>query len=444
MTQADTVLILGLGFFVHAYIRVSTERLGPLSPTTSSLILSYVLSTTLGRRQHRDLQNHNHVGMSRPPEHPHHESILIRSVQFAALLASVGKDGPSANTPAPASKSPATASTAPKSRPTMVANTARPAAVPSAPTLKRKAEEGEVGARPKTLRTESNPAISRTTQPTRTPITNTARPTPATTTEYKGTARTAAAVNPIKPRPVLNTAAKPAPGPSTSNPSTPSAASAPKKGGFAATLARAAAAQQAVKATGGANIVHKPVEKLSRRERERQRQLQEAADKQKQKAAPAAKGKQAQQAVRSRSGTPGDAKAGLQQKKGPTQLGYSGTMRKPVEVGYTGTMRAKDPAKPAQPVKQKDKFGGQDKYGGYASWSDLSGAEEDEGDYMSDSDDMEGGFDEMEREEAAAARLARKEDQEALAEEERLKNEKAARKRKLEAMARQAQSKKRF
>lgn len=119
-------------------------------------------------------------------------------------------------------------------------------------------------------------------------------------------------------------------------------------------------------------------------------------------------------------------------------------MRKPVEVGYTGTMRAKDPAKPTQPVKQKDKFGGQDKYGGYASWSDLSDAEEDEGDYMSDSDDMEGGFDEMEREEAAAARLARKEDQEALAEEERLKNEKAARKRKLEAMAKQAQSKKRF
>jgi len=309
--------------------------------------------------------------------------------------------------------------------------------------LKRQAEEGEAGARPKTLRTESNPAISRTVQPTGTLTTSTARPAPATATEYKGTARTAMAANPIKPRPVLNTAAKPATGPSTSNPSTPIAAPAPKKGGFAATLARAAAAQQAVKATGGANIVHKPVEKLSRRERERQRQLQEAADKQKQKAAPA-KGKLAQQAARSRSGAPGDAKAGLQQKKGPTQLGYSGTMRKPVEVAYTGTMRAKDPAKPAHPIKQKDKFGGQDKYGGYASWSDLSDAEEDEGDYMSDSDDMEGGFDEMEREEAAAARLARKEDQEALAEEERLKNEKAARKRKLEAMAKQAQSKKRF
>lgn len=119
-------------------------------------------------------------------------------------------------------------------------------------------------------------------------------------------------------------------------------------------------------------------------------------------------------------------------------------MRKPVEVGYSGTMRSKDPAKPAQPTKQKDKFGGQDRYGGYASWSDLSDAEEEEEDYMSESDDMEGGFDDLEREEAATARLARKEDMEALAEEERLKKEKLERKKKLEAMAKQASAKKRY
>jgi hypothetical protein len=185
------------------------------------------------------------------------------------------------------------------------------------------------------------------------------------------------------------------------------------------------------------------VEKLSRRERGRQKQLQEAAEKQKSKGAPV-KGKIAQQAGRSRSGTPGDGKIAPPTKKAPVQVGYSGTMRKPVEVGYSGTMRAKDPAKPVQPVKQKDKFGGQDKYGGYASWSDLSDAEEDEQDYMSDSDDMEGGFDDLEREEAATARLARREDQEAQAEEERLRKEKADRKKKLEAMARQAQAKKRY
>ena len=209
-------------------------------------------------------------------------------------------------------------------------------------------------------------------------------------------------------------------------------------------MARAAAAQQAHKASGGIKIVHKPVEKLSRRERERKQQ-QEAAEKQKAKGAPV-KGKMAaQQAGRSRSGTPGDGKPSSQPKKGPVQVGYSGTMRKPVDVGYTGTMRAKDPAKPVQPAKQKDKFGGQDKYGGYASWSDLSDAEEeDEQEYDSDSDDMEGGFDDLEREEAATARLARREDMEAQAEEERLRKEKADRKKKLEAMARQAQAKKRY
>lgn len=237
-----------------------------------------------------------------------------------------------------------------------------------------------------------------------------------------------------KPTAISNNATKPGLAP------TP----APKKGGFAATLARAAAAQQAAKATGGNNIVHKPAEKLSKRERERQRAAQEAAEKEKQKAG-GPKGKMAQQAGRSRSGTPGDGKAGSQQKKGPVDVGYKGTMRKATPLSYSGTMRASDPARPPKPVKQKDKFGGQDKYGGYASWSDLSDAQDDEEDYMSDeSDDMEGGFDEMEREEAAASRAGRKEDQEALAEEERLKKEKMDRKRRLEAMAKQASSKKRF
>lgn len=181
------------------------------------------------------------------------------------------------------------------------------------------------------------------------------------------------------------------------------------------------------------------MEKLSKRERER-RAAQEAAEKQKQKGAPV-KGKMAQQAGRSRSGTSGDGKPGSQQKKGPADVGYKGTMRKgPTPLSYSGTMRKADPSQPVKPVKQKDKFGGQDKYGGYASWSDLSDAEEEEeDDYMSESDDMEGGFDEMEREEAAAARAARREDQEALEEEERLKREK---RRKLEALAKQA--KKRF
>lgn len=364
-------------------------------------------------------------------------------VQFAALLASIGKEGQSANTPV--AKSPAPETSASKPRPTMVANATRPTASQTTTTLKRKADDGDAGARPKTIKTDSNPNISRTTLPAKAPGPTTTRMAPTATAGYKGTARAAATANPIKPRTTQNAPSKVTVGSSNApgNTAAPASASAPKKGGFAATLARAAAAQQANQASGGLNIVHKPAEKLSRRERERQKQLQEIADKQKQKGAPV-KGKLAQQVGRSRSGTPGETKPGAQPKKGPVQVGYSGTMRKPVEVGYTGTMRAKDPAKPVQPAKQKDKFGGQDKYGGYASWSDLSDAEEEEQDYMSDSDDMEGGFDDLEREEAATARLARREDMEAQAEEERLRKEKAERKKKLEAMAKQAQAKKRY
>jgi hypothetical protein len=364
-------------------------------------------------------------------------------VQFAALLASVGKEGKSAT--APVAKSPAPATSASKPRPTMVANATRPTASQTATTLKRKADDGDAGARPKTLRTDSNPTISRTSLPAKASGPTTTRTVPAATAGYKGTARAVATPNPVKPQTTQNAPLKVVAGASSvsGNTTAPASASAPKKGGFAATLARAAAAQQANQVSGGLNIVHKPVEKLSRRERERQKQLQDAAQKQKQKGA-VAKDKLAQQAGRSRSGTPGEMKPGSQPKKGPVQVGYSGTMRKPVEVGYTGTMRAKDPAKPVQPVKQKDKFGGQDKYGGYASWSDLSDAEEEEQDYMSDSDDMEGGFDDLEREEAATARLARREDLEAQAEEERLRKEKAERKKKLEAMAKQAQTKKRY
>lgn len=369
--------------------------------------------------------------------------------QFAALLASVGKDGPVANAQqSPAARPSASSSPAPKPKPTTVTNAVKPVGTPGASTLKRKADDTDAGGKPKTVRTETTSTASQTGQPTKVPT----NPGQTAATAYKGTARGPAPTNLAKPKPAQATSAKPSvglnnvPKPATPVSTSSAAAPPPKKGGFAATLARAAAAQQAAKASAASNIVHKPVEKLSKRERERQRLAQEAAEKQKQKGGPAAKGKMAQQAGRSRSGTPGDGKAGAGQKKGPVDVGYQGTMRKqPKPLSYSGTMRAADPAKPAKPVKQKDKFGGQDRYGGYASWSDLSDAEEeDEGDYMSESDDMEGGFDDVEREEAAAARLARREDQEALEEEERLKREKLERKRKLEAMAKQAQGKKRF
>jgi hypothetical protein len=98
-------------------------------------------------------------------------------------------------------------------------------------------------------------------------------------------------------------------------------------------------------------------------------------------------------------------------------------------------MRAGAPASKGAAGKNKRP---QDKYSGYVSWSDLDDASEEgeeEDGYGSDaSSDMEGGFDEMEREEFISGRQARKEDEKALAEEEKLKREKEARRKRLEMM----------
>jgi hypothetical protein len=308
--------------------------------------------------------------------------------------------------------------------------------------LKRKADDGGGGPPPKVVRTDSNGVGQRPVLPVRAGSA-TARPNaPASGAvgQQKPTGRFTLSSN--SPKTVQGAAAKPA---QNAAPSAGPAPAKPAVKGFAAILQKAAAAAEAHKASASATIVHKPVEKLTRRDRERLKQ--EALEKQKGDKAGGRNGKLAVQAGRSRSGTPGDMKAGLPGKKVPIQIAYQGTMRKPPTapvVSYKGTMRAADPAKPAKVQKTTDKYGGQDKYGGYASWSDLDDAEEeDEGDYNSESD-MEGAFDEVEEEELASARLARKEDLAAQAEEEKLKQEKLARKQKLMALSKDARGKKKF
>ena len=207
-------------------------------------------------------------------------------------------------------------------------------------------------------------------------------------------------------------------------------------------MAKAQAAQEAAKAAGPSTIKHKPVDKLSRRERARMLEEQKAQGK-----AVAKGGKAAAvgpQGDSSRSGTP---LAPGQKKKAP-ELSYKGTMKKPTTehqpLTYKGTMRTLTPA--AAREKEKQKRLKDDKYSGYVSWSDLDDAEDEEGeDYESDvSSDMEGGFDDMEKEEQSALRAARKEDQEALEEEERLKREKAERKRKLQMLSKTAAARKKY
>jgi hypothetical protein len=70
---------------------------------------------------------------------------------------------------------------------------------------------------------------------------------------------------------------------------------------------------------------------------------------------------------------------------------------------------------------------------------------EEEDDYASDaSSDMEGGIWDVEQEEQLALKAAKQEDAEALAEEQRLKREKEARRKKLAEMSKQAAAKKKY
>ncbi|KAK4560863.1 hypothetical protein LTR86_005443 [Recurvomyces mirabilis] len=225
-------------------------------------------------------------------------------------------------------------------------------------------------------------------------------------------------------------------------PTPPGTADGPAKSkkGFASILERAKAAEVVAKATAGGGIKHKPVEKLTRKERVK---LMEEAKLQK-------AGRKGALADRSRSGTPNGIPGQNGAKKIlPQETSYKGTMKKPAPepLSYKGTMRKADPSAPKPPPK---KGLAQDKYGGYASWDDLSDAEDDEmedeeeGGYDDSEDDMEGGFDELEAEEDAALKAARREDQAALQEEERLKREKEERKRKLLALSKSMAGKKKF
>ena len=203
-------------------------------------------------------------------------------------------------------------------------------------------------------------------------------------------------------------------------------------------MEKAKASQEATTLAVASGIKHKPAEKVSRREREKM--LKEAALQQ-QRAKKA--GRSALQDI-SQTGARPDGKTAPSKK--PPELGYKGTMRKSApELGYKGTMRAGGSGQ-ANPKPVAKKGMGQDKYGGYASWSDLDDAEDDEEeDYESDaSSDMEGGFDDLEREEIQTLRVARKEDQEAMEEEERHRREKLERKKRLQALNKNAAAKRRI
>lgn len=203
------------------------------------------------------------------------------------------------------------------------------------------------------------------------------------------------------------------------------ATAAPKARGFASLMAKAAAAQEMSRASGPDTIKHKPLQKLSRREKARQAQ-------------------EAEQAALEQKHTQGSKTIKLGHNSGPMPVGKKNRLNAVPKVVYQGTMRANQPANQVPSKPQKGQA--QDKYGGYASWSDLDEAEDDDqGSYDSASDMEEAGYDEVMEEELRSARLAKREDDEAQQEEEKHKREKLERKKRLMALNETAASaRKRF
>lgn len=236
-----------------------------------------------------------------------------------------------------------------------------------------------------------------------------------------------------RPQPATGASAKPAPGISSA-PTTPSIA---PKTGYLATLERAKAAQEAAKKIG--QITHKPVEKLTKKDRLKMQEEARAAQKGGKPLA-ARSGTGPGSKARSKSAEPVDRKAGpVKKERKPADLGYKGTMRAgPTPLAYSGTMRPSGSAV-SKPKPAPSKGVSQDRYR-YASYSDEEDVEEDEEDYESGSD-MEAGMDEVDYEEEEALRIARREDAQALKEENELKRAKSEKKRKLEQLAAAAKKK---
>lgn len=192
-------------------------------------------------------------------------------------------------------------------------------------------------------------------------------------------------------------------------------------------------------------LKHEPTKIMTKKDREQARLAAKTVG----------KGKKPAPGVPAR--TPDAKPEAVNEKRKPADLGYQGTARpakKPVEVGYKGTARpmaatAAPAARPgAAPAAAKKKAKPpQDRYSGYAAWSDLDEMDDDdqEDDYDSDaSSDMEGGIWDVEEEEAKALKAAKREDAEALAEENELKRAKEERKRKLAAMNKAAAAKRKY
>jgi hypothetical protein len=308
---------------------------------------------------------------------------------------------------------------------------------------KRKADDTAADLKSKIARTDTNtsrfeqnaslaPPPSRST--TSSPAQRPAVPPPKAAIPYRGSGPSAK-VQPLT-KPASNQSAPLRPSPAST---TPTVAPASAKGGYLAVLERAKQNAEATKLAG--QIKHKPVEKLTKKDR--QRLVEEARAAQKGKPLPnkdtknglKARGKSAEPLVDPKTG------ASIKDKKKPVELAYKGTMRPnaPAAPVYRGTMggpggaAARKPLAKA-PAPSRSGYGAGRRYASYSDEEEEDEDDEPEDDYESGSD-MEAGVDEMYEEEQTSSRIAKREDAIALAEENELKRQKAERKRKLEALA---------
>lgn len=197
----------------------------------------------------------------------------------------------------------------------------------------------------------------------------------------------------------------------------PAAPAAPKKGSFKEIMARAAAAKAVAPQFG--KIQHKPLERPPKEKEDAKLPLKNGIKNG--KATPRGSGATARDSKASKS------EGGNKSRTTSSEPEKRPKKAAPVTTGYQGTARPSGGAARRPPApsfgssRDRDRAPVRDRYR-YVS------EEEDQDDYDSAaSSDMEAGLDEVDEEEERALRAARKEDQIAMAEEARLREEKRRR-----------------
>ncbi|KAE8351071.1 hypothetical protein BDV28DRAFT_26472 [Aspergillus coremiiformis] len=242
-----------------------------------------------------------------------------------------------------------------------------------------------------------------------------------------------------RPRPIATPAAKPAAKSCTPTQSAPPKAAPvsskpPPRGSYAEIMAKAKALQEKAPTQVGM-FKHQavPKEKLSKMERKKRAMEAQAKEKDARSAKKPGAASGSATGIKSGDGKPA-------RKREPEQLSYKGTARPTPSAAaseYKGTacLPARNNPNDRKAQGRAGKRSRMDEY--------LGTDEEDEGDYADDYDDhysdassdMEGGFNEVENEEAAALAAARKEDEEEWRVELAAKQAKLERRQKLSTLA---------